>query len=245
MRVYRIAERNIGVESLYERVHVRCAPYGTAGEPDFIVRITPADIDAERAQAAREARQKGRPVSAPRDERLEELAVYRRIAERMPAYDTVLFHGSAVAVDGRGYLFAAPSGTGKSTHARLWQELLGDRLTYVNDDKPFIRVTAEAALVYGTPYDGKHHRSTDTSVPLEAVCFLRQGPENVIREVEAREAFPRLLQQTFAPRDQDALQRTLALLQGLTERVRFFELICNTDLEAARVAFRAMAPSRT
>ena len=174
---------------------------------------------------------------------LEELAVYRQIAERMPAYDTFLFHGSAVSVDGLGYLFAAKSGTGKSTHARLWEELLGDRLAYVNDDKPLIRVTAEAALVYGTPYDGKHRRSTDTAVPLRAVCFLRQGAENVIREIDARTAFPRLLQQTYCPQDREALRRTMGLLQALTERVRFYELACNMDQGAARVAYEAMAPT--
>ena len=48
MRVYRMAERNMGIESLYERVHDRCADYRTEGEPDFLVRITPADIDRER-----------------------------------------------------------------------------------------------------------------------------------------------------------------------------------------------------
>ena len=245
MRVYRMAERNIGVESLHERVHVRCAPYGTDSEPDFIVRITQADIDAERDHAAREDQLEGRPVHVSSDDCLEELAVYRQIAERMPAYDTFLFHGSAVAVDGRGYLFAARSGTGKSTHAHLWQQLLGDRLIYVNDDKPLIRVTAEAALVCGTPYDGKHRLSTNTTVPLEAVCFLRQGAQNVIRRIGAREAFPRLLQQAYCPQDREAMERTVALLRSLTERVRFYDLTCNMDPEAARVSFEGMAPSGT
>ena len=245
MRVYRMAERNIGVESLYERVHVRCAPYATDGDPDFVVRITQADIDAERDRSAQEDRLEGRPVHVSSDESLEELAVYRQIAERLPAYDTFLFHGSAVAVDGRGYLFAARSGTGKSTHARLWQELLGDRLTYVNDDKPLIRITAEAALVCGTPYDGKHRRSTNISVPLEAVCFLRRGTENAIRRIGAREAFPRLIQQAYCPRDRAAMQQTVALLRSLTERVRFYDLSCNMDPEAARVSFEGMAPSGT
>ena len=240
MQVYRIAERNIGVESLYERVHARCAAYRTQGAPDFIVRTTLADIAYERAQSAREDQLEGRQIRPWNDEYLDELAVYRQIAERMPAYDTFLFHGSAVAVDGWGYLFAAKSGTGKSTHARLWQTLLGDRLVYVNDDKPLIRIAPEAALVCGTPYDGKHRLSSDIAVPLRAVCFLRRGQENSIRRISARDAFPRLLQQAYAPRDQEALKRTVSLLQGLTERVSFYELTCNMDPDAARVAFEGM-----
>lgn len=245
MLVYRMAERNIGVESLFEGVHARCAAYRTDGAPDFVVTITPADIDRERELSAREDRLEGRSPRLWRDEYLEELAVYRKIAERLPAYDTFLCHGSAVAVDGRGYLFAARSGTGKSTHARLWQAMLGERLAYVNDDKPLIRIAPDAAVVYGTPYDGKHHRSSDIAVPLQAVCFLRRGEENSIHEIGVRDAFPQLLRQVYCPQDRTALARTMALLQGLTERVRFYELTCNMDPDAARVAYEAMAPAET
>ena len=245
MRVYRMAERNIGIESLYERVHTRCAAYRTEGAPDFIVGTTPADIDFERVQSAREDQLEGRQPRPWSEEYLEELAIYRKIAERMPAYDTFLVHGSAVAVDGWGYLFTAKSGTGKSTHARLWQELLGDRLVYVNDDKPLIRIAPGAAMIYGTPYDGKHHRSSDVAVPLRAVCFLRRGRENSIRACSTRDAFPRLLQQVYTPADQEALRRTLSLLQALTVRVRFYELACNMDPEAARVAFEGMGGTLT
>lgn len=240
MQVYRIAEKNIGVESLHEQVHARCAGYRTDGAPDFVVSMTPEDIDREREASAREDRLEGRPVRPWSDGYLEELAVYRKIAERMPQYDVFLFHGSAVAADGRAYLFTAKSGIGKSTHARLWQDLLGDRFTYVNDDKPLIRIAPEAALVYGTPYDGKHHRSKNIAAPLEAVCFLTRGRENAIHRIDARDAFPRLMQQVYCPQDRQALQRTIALLQGLTERVRFYELTCNMEPEAARVSFEGM-----
>ena len=240
MRIYRLAERNIGIESLHRQVHALWAPYQTEGEPDIIVRTTQADIDAEREQAAREDVREGRAVKSWDEGYLEELAIYRQIAERMPAYDTFLIHGSAVAVDGKGYLFAARSGLGKSTHARLWQELLGDRLTYVNDDKPLIRIMETAAAVYGTPYDGKHRRSANMAVPLQAVCFLRRSEKNDIREIGAGAAFPQLVQQTYAPRDREAMERTVSLLRSLTERVRFYELACNMDPDAARVAFRGM-----
>lgn len=240
MRVYRMAERNIGVESLHERVHARCAAYATDDAPDFLVRITQADIDREREQSAQEDAREGRPMRTWNEGYLEELAVYRHIAERMPAYSTLLFHGSAVAVDGKGYLFSAKSGTGKSTHAQLWQQLLGDRFTYVNDDKPLIRITAEAVTVYGTPYDGKHHRSANIAVPLTAVCFLQRGEKNAIREIGPREAFPCLLQQVYCPQDRAALGQTLSLLQSLMAQVRFYALACNMDPEAARVAFQGM-----
>ena len=245
MRVYRIAERNIGIESLHERVHERCAAYGTQDAPDFTVTIAQADIDREQEASAREDRLEGRPERVWSEAYLEELAVYRKIAERMPLYDTFLFHGSAVAVDGQGYLFAARSGTGKSTHARLWQQLLGDRFTYVNDDKPLVRVTGDGAVIYGTPYDGKHHLSNNIAVPLKAICLLQRGTENSIRRLSAREAFPRLMQQVYCPEDREVFARTMGLLQELTRQVRFYELSCNMDIEAARVAFEGMVSSNS
>ena len=66
--------------------------------------------------------------------------MYRKIAEVMPKYDTFMIHGSAVAVDWESYLFIAKSGTGKSTHTKLWLEFLGSQALIVNDDKPFIEM---------------------------------------------------------------------------------------------------------
>ncbi len=123
MQVYRIAEKNIGITSIYEDIHRICEDYRADGaEPDFTVEISQDDIDRERSRSSARYSSSSSGYS---DRYLEPLAVYRKIAERMPCYGTVLFHGSAVAVEGEAYIFAAVSGTGKSTHARLWRELLG------------------------------------------------------------------------------------------------------------------------
>ena len=242
--IYRLAERNIAVTSLYEEVHRLCAAYRVSdAAPDFAVRIAQADIDLERERSAREDAAEGRSVRQFPDSYLETLAVYRQIAERMTEYDTLLLHGSCVAVDGMGYLFTAKSGTGKSTHTRLWRELLGERAVMINDDKPLIRAGADGtAMVYGTPWDGKHRLSTNTAVPLRAVCILERAAENTIRPIPAEEAYPMLLQQAYRPRDAAALAKTLTLLDRLAGCVRFWRLCCNMDPEAARAAYEAMRP---
>ena len=242
--IYRLAERNIAVTSLYEEVHRLCAAYRVPdAAPDFVVRIAQADIDLERERSAREDAAEGRSVRQFPDSYLETLAVYRQIAERMTEYDTLLLHGSCVAVDGMGYLFTAGSGTGKSTHTRLWRELLGERAVMINDDKPLIRAGADGtAMVYGTPWDGKHRLSTNTAVPLRAVCILERAAENAIRPIPAGEAYPMLLQQAYRPRDAAALAKTLTLLDRLAGCVRFWRLGCNMDPEAARLAYEAMRP---
>ena len=112
--IYRIADKNIKIKSLFSFVQVYCEKYRTDGEPDFEVEITNADIKAESETVKADVTGGWVEVSA----------VYRKIAEMVPKYDTFMLHGSAIAVDGEGYLFTAKSGTGKSTHVKLWRELL-------------------------------------------------------------------------------------------------------------------------
>jgi serine kinase of HPr protein (carbohydrate metabolism regulator) len=54
----------------------------------------------------------------------------------MVDYGVILFHGSALSLDGEGFIFTAKSGVGKSTHAGLYRELYGERVEMINDDKP-------------------------------------------------------------------------------------------------------------
>ncbi|MCR4772362.1 MAG: hypothetical protein K5855_08655 [Oscillospiraceae bacterium] len=239
--IYSIAERNIAVTSLHDEVHRLCAPYlAPDAAPDFAVRTGQADIDCERDRSARGDKLSGKPAIRFSDGYLETLAVYRKIAEQMPRYDTVLFHGSCVAVDGAAYLFIARSGTGKSTHTRLWRELLGERAVMVNDDKPFVRVTAGGAAACGTPWAGKHGLSSNITVPLKAICILERAEKNAIRTITAGEAYPMLLQQVYRPADGAAMSMTLTLIDRLTSSVSLRRLGCNTEPEAARIAYDAM-----
>ena len=238
---YRIAELNICVTSLHDEVHSLCADYlATGTAPDLIVHTTQADIAFEREKSAQEDEKAGIPIRQFSDDYLETLAVYRKIAEKMPDYDIILFHGSCVAVDGIGYLFTAKSGTGKSTHTRLWRELLGERAVMVNDDKPLIRVTDAGATIYGTPWDGKHRLNTNIAVPLKALCILEQAEKNNIRKITAMEAYPMLLQQAYRPMDGMAMSKTLTLIDKLAASISLWRLGCNTDIEAAELAYHAM-----
>ena len=227
--IYRIADTVIEIRSSGEGVHALCGAFRSGGTPDLAVEITEADLRREAA----------RTPGAGRDT-LESFAVHRRIAEAMPARDTLLLHASALAADGRAYCFAAPSGTGKSTHARLWRRLLGARAVMIDDDKPLLRVGDEAR-VYGTPWNGKHRLGGPRSAPLAAICFLTRAPENEIRPLRPAEAWPLLLSQAYRPEDPEALRKTLLLLDRLAARIPCYRLACNMDLSAAALAFYAMS----
>ena len=237
---YKIAERIIEITSVYEDIHTLCKDYLFPANPDFSVVTTQEDIEFEREKSAKEDEAKDMPVRQFSDGYLETLAVYRKISEKMPDYDTILFHGSCVAVDGVGYLFTASSGTGKSTHAKLWRELLGDRAVMVNDDKPLIRLTDDGAIVYGTPWDGKHHLSSNISVPLKALCVLMRFEKNIINPITPSQAYATLMQQTYRPADNMAMIKTLSLIDKLSSSVSLWMLGCNMEIEAAKIAYEAM-----
>lgn len=237
---YRFAELNISVESLYEEVHRLCADYRVRDDSDFKVCTIQADIEYEREKTAREDALEGLSVRKFRDGYLETLAVYRKIAEILPTYDAILIHGSCVAVDDEGYLFVAKSGIGKSTHTKLWRELLGERAVMINDDKPLIRIDDNGVRIYGTPWDGKHRLSTNASVSLKAICILERSCDNSICSISAKDAYPMLLQQVYRPMDGNAMSKTLFLIDRLAVSVSLWRLKCNMDIEAARIAYDTM-----
>ena len=243
---YLIAEKTIRIRSLHEAVHTYCKDYrcSVEGEADIDIIITNEDIEFERERSDRTAAAEGRVNKNWSDGYLEGLAVYRKIAERMPYFDTFLFHGSAISVDGVGYLFTAGSGTGKSTHAALWRELLKERAVMINDDKPLLHIGENGAVIYGTPYNGKHRLGSNVAVPLKAICVLERAKENTITRIGKSQVYPMLMQQSYRPKDPVSLAKTLQLIDKLSDCVSFWKLGCNISLEAAETSFGAMSASK-
>ncbi len=238
--IYQFAGRNVEINALSDVVQRYCAAFCVEGKADFTVTITRSDLAYEREKEETVYGSGDDAQDHSPDERLELVAVYRKIAEKMPEYDTILFHCSAVAVDRLGYLFAAKSGTGKSTHTRLWRELLGDRVVMINDDKPLIRLTERGAFVYGTPWSGKHHLFNNIEAPIKGICFISRGEKNQIENITAEEAYPLMMQQTYLPADSFALMKTFQLIEKLADNTGLYSLSCNMDIEAAEVAYQAM-----
>ena len=153
----------------------------------------------------------------------------------------MMLHASCVVVDGRAYLFTASSGTGKSTHTRLWREYFGDRAIMVNDDKPFLRITADCVLAYGSPWSGKHGLAANVCVPLKGICSLHRGKENVIAPVDGQALMDLLCHQAHMPEDSRLAEKSFALVGRLAELVSLWEMHCNKDLDAAKVSYEAMS----
>lgn len=229
------------VAAMYESSRGFCEAYLTEETADFSVEITAADIEFEREKSIKTRLAEGQGDTALPDAQLEVTAIQRKIAEQLFSWNTILFHGSAVSVDGAVYLFTAKSGTGKSTHARLWRQMLGDRAVMVNDDKPFLRMTGEGVMAYGSPWNGKHHLGSNICVPLKAICILERGEENRICRITAEEALLMLLQQSNRPSQARLMPKYLELMDKLARSAAFYRLQCNMEPDAAVTSYEAMS----
>ncbi len=239
--IYQFAGHVVEIHSLYDQVHRMCADYRADGmAPEYRIVITEEDILEERQKSEREDLLEGIPIRHFSEKYLETLAVYRKMAEFFLAENILLFHGSAICVDGEAYLFTAKSGTGKSTHVRLWEKQFGDRAVIINDDKPLLKIEQDGVTVYGTPWDGKEHRSTNTSCPLKAICVLTRSETNQIKPIDKKTAFFMLCQQSYRSPHPDALKKVLHLVDQLSRSVALYQLGCNMEPEAARVAYDGM-----
>lgn len=203
------------------------------GDPDIDVEVGEKDVAAVRADLE----------EGFTDDYLETLAIHGLVAERLPQFDRMVFHGAVVAYRGAGYLFAAPSGTGKTTHVALWRRHLGRAVTVVNGDKPILHIgtePGEAVTAYGTPWAGKEHWQENTSVPLRALCLVSRGDSNAIRKVDPGECVDRVLAQAHLPEDARMRLKTIDLLDRMLGALDVYELTCDMKPEAAQCSFEAL-----
>ena len=236
----KIAGHTGKVTSLFASTPQYFKAYLTEDPPEFSVCVTEADIAFEQADLLEEAHRDGFKPRVFTDPFLERAAIQRAFAEYLFDFDILLFHGSAIAVDHQGFVFTAHSGTGKSTHTRLWQTVFGSRVVIVNDDKPFLSLTSEGVLLHGSPWSGKHGLDSNVTVPLNGICILERGTENKILPLSAEDALPVLRKQTYAPLDNGKLPKFLELTKQLSEALPLWKMACTKAPEAAHVAYDTM-----
>ena len=234
-----IAGQVAAVTSLFESTPHHFSRYLTDRDTDFSIVITPDDLRFEQHDADVEAAEEGfRQRNFP-DPFLERAAIQRQFAEYLLERNTILLHGSTLALDGKGYLFTARSGTGKSTHTRLWREVFGSRVQMVNDDKPFAQISATGITVWGSPWSGKHGLDTNIGVPLAGICLLERRSKNIIRQAEPAQL--KELLKGFRPRTEAQAASYEALLEQLLQQIPLWHLYCNKNPDAATIAFEAMS----
>ncbi|MBR3149414.1 MAG: hypothetical protein IKF64_04515 [Eubacterium sp.] len=226
----RIAELNIEMNCNYGFTRDFCRDYLTDdGAPDFSISVTEENIDREIEISPYNP---SRPYA-------ESICAYREVAEKLPYYDRLVFHGAVISYDNCGYIFTAPSGTGKTTHIRLWHKYIGG-VDVVNGDKPILHITENKVNAYATPYAGKEGYQNHSLIELKGICLIEQAKENSIERIEVSDCLSRIMSQIYKPYDAVATVKTLELLDKLLRNIPVYLLKCNMEEDAVKCSFEAL-----
>ena len=137
----------------------------------------------------------------------------------------MILHASAVVYQGKAYVFCAPSGTGKSTHAALWEKHFGARI--LNGDKVVLYAGEQGVMASGSPIAGSSEIYRNETAPVEAVYLLKQGPENKVLPISRRTAALSLYSLAVkSERDSDYNSKLIDLVVSLEKQLNIFSLEC-------------------
>lgn len=155
-------------------------------------------------------------------------------------YDGFMIHASAIAYKGNGILFSAPSGTGKTTHTKLWEQF--DPSAFIlNDDSPIIRFLEDGKpYACGCPWAGASGEGQNQIVPLKAIVFLQQSPENEISRLQTLPALQWLLNCVNRPVERGLMDKLFTLIHLLLSSTPCYVLKCRPDLDAVKTVEAAL-----
>lgn len=229
--IYNIAGLRIKIENQYSFTDNFCKAYLSEDQS------SPADIIAAVSEEEfAEEKEKSEGFS---DGYIENICLYRSICLQLPKFNRMLLHAAILECDGSGYAFLGKSGTGKSTHTRLWLQYLPQSFI-VNGDKPILEFTNQGVFAYGTPWMGKERFGKNTKTELKGLCFLEQAKENSIEKLSVTKIAARLFIQILLPTEEKAATRTLELADELVMRVPAYLLKCDISENAVATSYEAL-----
>jgi len=232
MNLHRIADITVDLGYKYDRLKKQAAAYkiDEKVKPDMTIYLSDALL---------EQKQKENPHLSIED--CEYIFTSSVFYTGMLQYGGFMLHSSAVIMDGKAYLFSAPSGTGKSTHTGLWQKVFGDRAQILNDDKPAIRAFENGVFAYGTPWSGKTDMNINVKAPIAGICFIERSEKNWIKKIDTNSALSGLLNQTIRPFEMKNMDLLLGHIEKVLMSVPVYKMGCNISEEAAIMAHREMS----
>ena len=150
---------------------------------------------------------------------------------------TAAVHSSVIVCHDEAVMFLGESGTGKSTHTRLWRENIAGA-TLLNDDSPFVGIRDGRAVAYGSPWSGKTPCYKNECYPIRAIVRLSQAPHNQMRKLRSLQAIGALLPSlppafAFDEKLEDAVMNVLS---AVVSKVPVYHLECLPNAEAAQLS---------
>lgn len=234
-QVYKFANTNFEIESYFDYFSKFAKEYVVNEKAEEVIKVSLDDIvlwkenhdDCEGFEL----------------DYIETLVIHSLVADKLSLENKFIIHGSSIYVDDKsnGYIFVAPSGTGKSTHVRLLKKVYKDRVNYVNDDKPFLLSSKDDFYVYGSPWNGKEHLGNNIKAQLKGVFVVSRSDTNKVSKLEPKIAINYLIKQLHIPLGIVEAGNATNCLIKLCESIPVYLLEVNMDEDAARVSFEVMS----
>lgn len=159
------------------------------------------------------------------------------------AHHGFLLHASYICHQGKGILFTAPSGTGKSTQAELWLRLRGAEL--INGDRAAVMTDSAGITVRGIPYSGSSGIYKNRTLPLAAIVYLSQAPQTQIRKLKGLQAFRRVWEGcSVNVWNREDMSRCSQTVMDTVERIPVFHLACTPDESAVKALEEVLKEGR-
>lgn len=230
MKRYKIANLIVDIDATCERLAKQAVKYecDEVGEADITVILTEQRLDEL---------QENYPYLSRDD--VAYLATGSIFHRKLTKFDGLFLHSSCIEMDGRAYCFSADSGTGKSTHTSIWKKVFGDRVTYINDDKPAVRKIDGKYYAFGTPWSGKTALNNNIYAPLCAIVFIERAETNSIEPMDPikDQIALRFLEQTARPKNFDFMDSMLKTADDLLSKTPVLRLRCNMSDDAAITSY--------
>lgn len=151
----------------------------------------------------------------------------------------IMLHASSVIWQGKGLLFSAPSGTGKTTHTHIWRDNYNSEI--LDGDVTALRISDAGISAFGLPWCGTSGEYMNKRVPLRSVVFLKQAESNKIRELKPGEAFACMVSRCFLPKWSKSLtEKVMDTISSVAENIKCYELKCLPDTGAAELVRRCL-----
>ena len=228
MFIIEIAKIKIQIDNKYPYLEKLCEDYKIDSDSyDFSISVSSSELETENKIS------EGRFSIGY----VEGVCAYRKICHEILKYDAFLMHACTIKIDNFAYLFLAKSGTGKTTHCRLLKELLGEKVSYINGDKPIIRLIDGIPYAFGTPWNGKEQYGENDYAKIKALIFIERDKDNSIKSLSKDELLSKVIHQILIPDTEDAVTKTFDLLNSTLNQTKQYLLKCNKDISAAKCTY--------
>lgn len=162
------------------------------------------------------------------------------LERRLIARDALVLHSSYIRYKGQAILFSAPSGTGKSTQAGLWEKYRG--VIQLNGDRSLLRKIGGVWHACGWPVCGSSEICNNADTPIRAIVMLSQAPENRIERLGAMSAFSQLYSQITINRwDRGFQTHAMDLIETLVREIPVYHLACTISEDAVDCLDKALS----